>query len=73
MRSYTVYFYPYKSSSCMLYFGVDGNNKKEVLKLGRGMAKLWADHCNSLGFPTKLKIKVVVEKYISNLKKNNQS
>ena len=51
----------------MLYFGIDGRNKKDVLKMGRAIAKIWEDHCNSLGFPGKLKIKVVVDEYISNL------
>ena len=51
----------------MLYFGVDGRSSKDVLKMGRAIAKIWEDHHNSLGFHNKLKIKVVVEKYISNL------
>jgi len=68
MRSYTVYFYRYGSSSCMHYFGMDGRNKKEVLAVGRAIAKLWEDHYTSLRLlPGKRRIKVVVEKYISNL------
>ena len=63
IRSYTVYFYS-KSGSCILYFGIDGTSKKQVLKLGRSMANLLQDHYKPMFWGTKITVKV--EEYKAN-------
>ena len=52
-----MYFYS-KSGSCILYFGIDGTSKKQVLKLGRSIAKLLQDHYKSMSWGAKITVKV---------------
>lgn len=64
IKGYTVYIMS-PNGSCIFYFGIDGTNKKKVLKLAKGIAKMVEDYYNTEMWKVG-KLSATVEEYKPN-------